>query len=65
MYICRQSDIGLNELPNHDYDYIPAVQLKSNTGNPPTTKKKVSEVKFEVTPCEAYGPVSADESNYY
>ncbi len=59
--VCRKPDIVLYELPDHDYDYISAYQeanLKDTTGNPQpsTAKDGASEVQFELTPCDAYGP---------
>ncbi len=55
----------MDELPDHDYDYISVFQegnLDISAGNPQlsivTTGEDASEVGFELTPCEAYGPVT-------
>ena len=55
----------MDELPDHDYDYISQFQegnLDISAGNPQpstvTTGEDASEVGFELTPCEAYGPVT-------
>ena len=50
-------------LTMHVYDYINVFQegnLETSTGNPkPSTAwNDASEVQFELTPCEAYGPVT-------
>ncbi len=63
IYIHRRPEIPLDELPDHDYEYISVFQeanLKSTTGNPQssTAGDDASDVRFEVTPCEAYGPVT-------
>ncbi len=65
---CRRTD-DVEELPDHDYDFISPFQegnLKSITGNP-TAGDDASEVRFELTSCEAYGPVTVpmqdDRSN--
>ncbi len=62
-HLCRKPEIVLDELPDHDYDFISVFQeanLKSITGNPQpsTAGDDASEVKFELTPCDAYGPVT-------
>ena len=54
----------MDELPDHDYDYIDqsVFQEGNLAGNPQlsivTTGEDASEVGFELTPCEAYGPVT-------
>ncbi len=58
MLACR-TDV-VDELPDHDYDYISAFQerhLDISAGNPEpsTAGGDASEVKFELTSCEAYG----------
>ena len=63
IHLCRRPEIVLDELPHHDYEYISVFQeanLKSTTGNPQpsTAKDGASEVPFELTPCDAYGPVA-------
>ncbi|XP_064387621.1 uncharacterized protein LOC135335889 isoform X1 [Halichondria panicea] len=50
-----------DKLPDHVYDYISVFQernLETSTGNPKpsTAGGGASEVQFELTPCEAYGP---------
>ncbi|XP_064387851.1 uncharacterized protein LOC135336016 [Halichondria panicea] len=51
-------EIVLDELPHHDYDYISAFQEANLTGNPQPSiaGDGASEVKFELTSCDAYGP---------
>ncbi len=59
-HLYRKPKIVLDELPDHDYDFISVFQeanLKGTTGNP-TAGDDASEVKFELTPCDAYGPVT-------
>ncbi len=58
MHACRRPEIVLDELPHHDYDYISTFQEANLTGNPQpsTAGDDTSEMKFELKPCDAYGP---------
>ena len=59
--VCRKPETVPDELPDHAYDYISVFQeanLKGTSGNlqPSVSGDGASEVQFELTPCDAYGP---------
>ena len=59
--VCRKPETVPDELPDHAYDYISVFQeanLKGTSGNPQPSVSGdgASEVQFELTPCDAYGP---------
>ena len=68
---CRPGVV--DDLPiHHDYDYISPgpfqeANLKSTTGNPlpSTAGAAASKRQFELTPCEAYGPLTMPVHNHY
>ncbi|XP_064387615.1 uncharacterized protein LOC135335886 isoform X2 [Halichondria panicea] len=62
-HLDMKPEIVLDELPDHDYDYISVFQeadLKSTTGNPQpsTAGDDASEVQIEQTSCDTYEPVT-------
>ena len=66
---CRRPDVA-DEIPDPDYDYINVFQegnLETSTENPQpsTVWNDASEVQFELTPCEAYGPVTLSPHDSY